>query len=252
MAETAQAQPLQQQHRHRWEDAETLEHVRPAVREVLARSEAFRRLPAAEQQQMAREMVKVASYLANPEGIVDSSIQQMHAYGDLVANVAKTVDQFAQDNITMNNSRDWLANRFSDKLVFDMRASDTAKRESKASMHDTTESKASTEMEASYDSWFSPVSGSMKASASTDHVATVESSVDDTSESKAEVKAKLTGEVRVNFKSDYFPMDKMASPEMIAAIQGNATPRTKPGTAPAAAAPAATAPPAPAPAPART
>src|ERR671925_228636 len=326
MAETAQAQPLQQQHRHRWEDAETLEHVRPAVREVLARSEAFRRLPAAEQQQMAREMVKVASYLANPEGIVsdaraagepvrlataqaedptatagmraasdpgfagedfqagavrqgveqfgalvqkvdfpkfvsgliqgvfqaivDSSIQQMHAYGDLVANVAKTVDQFAQDNITMNNSRDWLANRFSDKLVFDMRASDTAKRESKASMHDTTESKASTEMEASYDSWFSPVSGSMKASASTDHVATVESSVDDTSESKAEVKAKLTGEVRVNFKSDYFPMEKMASPEMIAAIQGNATPRTKPGTAPAAAAPAATAPPAPAPAPA--
>ena len=34
----------------------------------------------------------------------------------------------------------------------------------------------------------------------------------------------LTGEVRVNFKSDYFPMEKLASPGMIASIQGNATP----------------------------
>jgi hypothetical protein len=38
------------------------------------------------------------------------------------------------------------------------------------------------------------------------------------------MKAKLTGEVRVNFKSDYFPMEKLASPAMIAAIQGNSTP----------------------------
>ena len=41
---------------------------------------------------------------------------------------------------------------------------------------------------------------------------TVESSVDENRESKAELKAKLTGEVRVNFKSDYFPMEKLASP----------------------------------------
>ena len=34
------------------------------------------------------------------QAIVDSSIQQMRAYGELLANVAKTVDQFAQDNIT--------------------------------------------------------------------------------------------------------------------------------------------------------
>ena len=38
----------------------------------------------------------------------------------------------------------------------------------------------------------------------------------------------LSGEVRVNFKSDYFPMDKMASPEMISAIQGNSKPPAKP------------------------
>jgi hypothetical protein len=61
-----------------------------------------------------------------------------------------------------------------------------------------------------------------------DHVATVQSAVEDQSESKAEVKAKLSGEVRVNFKSDYFPMEKMASPEMIAAIQGNSKPPAKP------------------------
>ena len=42
------------------------------------------------------------------------------------------------------------------------------------------------------------------------------------------MKAKLTGEVRVNFKSDYFPMEKLASPQMIAAIQGNAVPPEKP------------------------
>ena len=45
-----------------------------------------------------------------------------------------------------------------------------------------------------------------------------------TSESKAEVKANLSGEVRVNFKSDYLPLDKMATPEMMSVIQGNSTP----------------------------
>ena len=40
----------------------------------------------------------------------------MEAYGELLANVAKTVDQFAQDNITENNARDWLAQRFPDEL----------------------------------------------------------------------------------------------------------------------------------------
>jgi hypothetical protein len=70
--------------------------------------------------------------------------------------------------------------------------------------------------------------------------------VDETSESKAELKAKLSGEVRVNFKSDYFPMEKLASPGMIASIQGNATPfdPNPPRPAAAANAPAAAAAPA--------
>jgi len=176
-----------------WADDETLSQVRPAVREVLQASEGFAKLPAHEQQALAREMVKVSAYMANPDGlaaeelspgggvlattqadatedlkqrlagapgstgadfragavregvqqfgelvkkvdfpkfvsgliqgvfkaIVDSTIEQMHAYGELLANVAKTVDQFAQDNISENNGRDWLAERFLDQLGVD-------------------------------------------------------------------------------------------------------------------------------------
>ena len=82
-------------------------------------------------------------------------------------------------------------------------------------------------MNVSYGGWMTPVHASSSIETSSEHVATVQSAVEDTSESKAEVKAKLSGEVRVNFKSDYFPMEKMASPQMIAAIQGNAVPPEK-------------------------
>jgi hypothetical protein len=66
----------------------------------------------------------------------------------------------------------------------------------------------------------------------------VQSSLDESSTSQAEVKAKLTGEVRVNFKSDYLPLEKMANPAMIAAIQGNATPLDTTATVRPAGAPA--------------
>jgi len=39
-----------------------------------------------------------------------------------------------------------------------------------------------------------------------------------------QTRAQLAGTVEVNFKSDYLPLDKMATPGMIAAIQGNSTP----------------------------
>lgn len=259
------------------------------------------------------------------QAIVDSSIQQMRAYGELLANVAKTVDEFARDNITENNARDWLSQRFPDmldldtnamsvgfaegdtepppsphiivredqenpeaaltriseelqlakpvtnlsdeaeeqrlvqaarlqiarsrqqllasmvmlginrivvtdglihaKVVFDMRASDQARRVARASMYDRTQ-QSSSSMSLWSAGFFVGAAGGVNTSSS-DHVATVQSSVDETSESKAEVKAKLTGEVRVNFKSDFMPMEKMATPEMIAAIQGNATPPAK-------------------------
>jgi hypothetical protein len=224
----------------------------------------------------------------------------MRAYGELLANVAKTVDDFARDNITENNARDWLAGRFPDvlaigeepmsggfaegdtepaatprvqlandeaaaqlprvsqelgvarpvtdisdpneelrlvtaarlqiarmrqqllasmvilginrivvtdglihaKVIFDVRASDQAKRVARASMADQDRSAVTTSANFSYGAWFSPIDASVSATTSNEHVATVQSSVEDTSESKAAVKAQLSGEVRVNFKSD--------------------------------------------------
>lgn len=373
-------------------DRDTLDAVRPAVRDLLLSVPAFKELSTDEQQKIASGMVKIASYMASPSGalspplssaqadaveatkerlskapgqvgqefkagaveqgvqqfgalvqkvdfptfvggliknvfqaIVESSIEQMRAYGELVANVAKTVDEFAQDNISENNARDWLAAKYPDslgvstgadsdfaddnsqtpaspkleakgdnadeslkkistdvnlekpvtdisdqaeearlvqaarlqmargrqqllasmvmmginrivvtdglinaKVIFDMRASDTASRKATASMSDRQSSSLTNKMHADTGGWMSPVNASVDNEYHQDHVATVQSAVDDQSESKAQVKATLSGEVRVNFKSDYFPMEKMASPEMIAAIQGNSKPPAKP------------------------
>ena len=379
------------QHRTAAADRQTLDAVRPAVRDLLLSVPSFQQLSPEEQQRIASGMVKIASYMANPAGvftpplssaqadaveatkqrlsqapgqvgrdfkagavqqgveqfgalvqkvdfpkfvggliknvfqaIVESSIEQMRAYGELVANVAKTVDEFAQDNISANNSRDWLAGKYPDtlgvnmgsdsefadgdtqappapkleakgdnpeqalqtiskdlnmdkpvtdlsdeaeearlvqaarlqmakgrqqllasmvmlginrivvtdglihaKVIFDMRASDTAARKATASMADRQSTSLTNKFHTEVGGWMSPVSGSEDNEFKQEHVTTVQSAVDDQSESKAEVKANLTGEVRVNFKSDYFPMDKMASPQMIAAIQGNAVPPEK-------------------------
>jgi hypothetical protein len=375
-----------------WADDTTLGSVRPKVREMLLAVPAFSHLKPAEQQAIASQMVKVATYMANPDGalveaqpvataqadnvseagkrasenrgfaskqfqaaavkqgvqqfgelvqkvdfpkfvggliqnvfqaIVDSSIQQMRAYGELLANVAKTVDEFAQDNISENNARDWLSGKFPDvlgvevstsdtgqaegsdaaaqpqpvlvakgddpsaglkkvsdelgldkpvtdlsspedetrlvlaarqqmargrqqllasmvmlginrivitdghinaKVLFDMRAEDTAGRVARASLYDAKRDTTSTTASASTGGWYSPVQAGISTTSTSDHMTTVSSAVDDTSESKAQVKAQLSGEVRVNFKSDYFPMEKLASPDMIAAIQGNSVP----------------------------
>lgn len=257
------------------------------------------------------------------QAIVESSIEQMRAYGELIANVAKTVGDFANDNISGAAGRDWLAQKYPDalevqtgaqasafaegdaaapppppvlvakgenpeiklaevsrdlgiippitsiedpqaelkivtaarlqmaksrqqmlasmvmlginrivitdgsinaKVIFDMRAEDKVKRKYTAQMNDTESQRAATSMDASYGGWMTPVKASAHAEAETNHVATVASAVDESSESKAEVKAKLSGEVRVNFKSDYLPLEKMATPEMMSTIQGNSTP----------------------------
>jgi hypothetical protein len=386
-----------------WLDDDTLAAVRPHVRQMLQSSEGFRQLPVAQQQELARNMVRVASYMSNPDGlakqelapgggvldkagepgvaralagevdrakgkasdkigtfagsdfeagsvkqgadnfkkyigsvdfpqfvggliqnvfqaIVDASIQQMNAYGELLKSVAQTVDEFAQDNISPNNARDWLVAKFpgelgidtsdaqgagpmltnlnqenpdgvmskvsqgmqlaqpitdlSDpeqearltqaarlqmarsrqqllssmvilginrivvtdgainaKVVFDFRASDTAKREAGASLYDRDSSyNKNTSAAGAHFGWGAAGTANTNVQS---HMTTVSSSVQEDSESKQEMKAKLTGEVRVNFKSDYFPMDKLASPAMIAAIQGNSTP-VDPNAAPAA------------------
>ncbi|MDQ1289595.1 MAG: hypothetical protein QG622_3161 [Actinomycetota bacterium] len=256
------------------------------------------------------------------QAIVESSIEQMRAYGELIANVAKTTDQFMRDNIGEAAGRDFLADTYPDvlsvdvdstaggfaegaeaeqppprltakgedaavrlaeisrdmnvnppatdlsdanaelrlvtaarlqmaksrqqllssmvmlginrivvtdgsinaKVVFDMRASDNAKRKYTASMNDRESQRYKESTKAEYGSWYSPYSASAAFEGEQDHVATVGSSLDESSESKAEVKAKLSGDVRVNFKSDYLPLEKMATPEMMSVIQGNSTP----------------------------
>lgn len=392
-----------------WLDDETLSAVRPQVRRLLERSPGFRAMPLEQQRDLARTMVRVASYMANPDGlakqeltpgrsvlakaqdapvaraqagavdaakgkasdkigtfagadfqagavqqgveqfrnlvgsvdfpafvggliqnvfqaIVNASIQQMNAYGQLLKSVAQTVDQFAQDNISLNNARDWLVDKYPDrigldeeaaqeeggqprlaargedpdavlqqinadmglaepitdlsdpeqesrlvlaarlqmarsrqqllasmvilginrivvtdgainaKVVFDLKASDQAKREARASLYD---SQSSMNRNVSGGGFSFGWGGAATVNENVQrHVTTVASAVDESSESKAEVKAKLSGEVRVNFKSDYFPMEKMATPGMIAAIQGNSLP-VDPNTLPTARAPAA-------------
>lgn len=382
-----------------WTSPESIEVVRPQIRELLTAIPSFHALPAPEQRALAANMVKIMSYISDPNGItqslpqqdpaslpplaqaqneaveatkqalskspaavgkdfragavregvdqfgalvkkvdfpkfvggliknvfqaiVESSIEQMRAYGELIANVSKTVDSFMQDNISPGAGRDWLAQKYPDalgvevnagaagfaegdaapaptaslvakgentevrlaeishemnlnppvaditdanaelrlvtaarlqmaksrqqllasmvmlginrivvtdgsitaKVVFDMRAEDKAKRRYTASMHDEESQRSKESMSASYSAWMSPLNVSAAVEAEQSHMATVGSALDDSSESKAEVKARLSGEVRVNFKSDYLPMDKMATPEMMSVIQGNSTP----------------------------
>ncbi|HEY5712771.1 MAG TPA: hypothetical protein VIT38_12835 [Allosphingosinicella sp.] len=55
-------------------------------------------------------------------------------------------------------------------------------------------------------------------------VITAQTSASESSTAALQTKISLSGAVDVNFKSDYLPLDKMATPQMIATIQGNATP----------------------------
>ena len=91
-------------------------------------------------------------------------------------------------------------------------------------MNDRESQRYKESVQAEFGHWFSPYSVKAAFEGEQEHVATVGSAVDETSESKAEVKAKLSGDVRVNFKSDFLPLDKMATPGMVAAIQGNSVP----------------------------
>src|SRR5207247_4258158 len=52
--------------------------------------------------------------------IVTSSIKQMEAYAQLVANVSKSVDQYMKDNVSENNARDYLADRYPGHLEVDL------------------------------------------------------------------------------------------------------------------------------------
>jgi hypothetical protein len=55
-------------------------------------------------------------------------------------------------------------------------------------------------------------------------IVTAMSTASEASDSQLQTRAQLAGAVEVNFKSDYLPLEKMATPGMVAAIQGNSTP----------------------------
>lgn len=51
------------------------------------------------------------------DAIVDSSIRQMESFADLVAAVAKPIDQFTQENVSANQARDWLVEQYPQDLT---------------------------------------------------------------------------------------------------------------------------------------
>lgn len=46
------------------------------------------------------------------DAIVDSSIRQMEAYADLISAVSKPLDEFTQENVTLNQARDWMVEQY--------------------------------------------------------------------------------------------------------------------------------------------
>lgn len=241
--------------------------------------------------------------------IVETSIEQMRAYGELVSAVAKTAEDYMAENIGMGQGRDYLAQRFPDlvdvdiddngksslrvtaedgeaalteihntlgmtgepvtdisdeesevlfvnaarlqmaksrqqllasmvmlginrivvtnglikaKVKFNLDTTDEARRGYAASAYDRQTSR-NKNVSAFGGSFLGFGGGSVNTNEQS-HVATVSTKVDETSDSKLELSASLMGEVQVNFKSDYLPLEKMATPEMIGAIQGNAQP----------------------------
>lgn len=109
--------------------------VRQAVKDLLTQSAAFSRLLPAKQSQIARDTARVVDYLADSarltqevdfpafvasllkgvfEAIVNASIEQMEAYGKLVAAAGKSIDKFRDENVSENDARDYLLERFPD------------------------------------------------------------------------------------------------------------------------------------------
>lgn len=126
------------------------------------------------------------------------------------------------------------------KVVFDIRAEDSAARRAKASMHD--ETRSATEVKAAAAVWSPWGAGGTSTSRSTSHVATVSSAIDDTSQSKAEAKAQLSGDVKLSFRSETFPLERMVDPVGLALLNARAQPA--PTANAAAPAPASASPPA--------
>jgi hypothetical protein len=223
--------------------------------------------------------------------IIDASIKQMEAYAELIAAVAKTVDQFMSDNITDNQARDYLTAQYpghfqidagdgSPKVALREGATDREKPNFKTDLelpddpdlsdetaeqtlvpaarrklarqrqqmlstmvmmgvnrivvtsgriratmgfridaHDRATAATASEFDeqntTAASGWFG------FGGAATVNTVTYVSSTKKDSSDELNVSADLTGEVDLRFKSDYLPLERMATPQMINAIQGN-------------------------------
>ncbi len=93
--------------------------------------------------------------------------------------------------------------RINAKVVFDITASDLAQRQASAGLRSSSETEAGAAA-AAWSPW-----GAGGAYARHRHKTTVRSSIDDSSESRAQMKAQLSGDVRVNFRSETLPPERM-------------------------------------------
>ncbi len=320
--------------------------ARKAVTEI--GDKGFRADAAHEGAAVAKEFMKAVSFPAFVSGLIEgvfssivrSSIQQMEAYQKMIASVAQSLQQFRDDNVTENQGRDHMKEKFPDlfeigvddmsdnpspklklrdgvdesaalkrvnsqlsftdgqlksmdlsdentelaiitaartqlarqrqqlmaslvlmgisrivvtdgklsaKIMYDFQARDSRKLSKSAAAYDYARNPDGTlsttwKGEGEYDSGSNRKSsgnykkdeGDYDSSADSyakgtykyesNPVMTAMSTATDASESQLQTRAQLTGAVEVNFKSDYLPLDKMATPGMIAAIQGNSTP----------------------------
>jgi hypothetical protein len=231
--------------------------------------------------------------------IVSATLKQMDAYSKLLESVVKSVNEFATDNFTLNQGRDWLTDRFprhlttqvemgqpklalteyaeengldevqsslgmkesvdldtqeseqalaqrgqlemarlrqkqlatmvvlginrvvvtngliNAKVMIDVKTRDKAQRQRRASDYDTKYNTTTRES----GGWFSDDVTSRSGSRTV-----VSSAMEETSESSIDTKAKLSGEVRVNFKSETFPLEKLASQTQIDSVNQLSSP----------------------------
>src|SRR5687768_8048965 len=121
--------------------------VHRAVDNFFSKSKSFKKLPATRQRQIVHDTVQIVDYLGGPgaggspikrktdrmgnllesvdfpqfvnslidgvfKSIVQSSVEQMEAYAQLVSDITKSLDQFRDENVSDEQARDYLAKTF--------------------------------------------------------------------------------------------------------------------------------------------
>jgi hypothetical protein len=162
-------------------------------------------------------------------GLPSGDLGDPDAENALVAAVSKEMaaerQQMMATMVLLGINRIVVTNgRINAKVVFDVEASDEALRRARAE----SETSHAVQTHVGYSSGLvGSIFGGPSGSISSQHATRVASSVDDTSESKAQLKAQLTGEVRLSFKSETFPLEKLADNFTIGALNRAAEPNNR-------------------------